>query len=389
MKQILLNRTDFKEQVFKRDNHTCLFCDKPAVDAHHIIDRSLWSDGGYYVDNGASLCTEHHLAAEKTLISAHNLRQLAGIDNAIYPQNLSRNEFVVDYDKWGNPILKNGRRLKGYLFYKDNVQKMLKQTIEHGAFDKPFDMLVDKYPRTYHLLNSPGTTSDDRIAKTCNKVLTQGNVITEKLDGENTSMSEYGLFARSRTEPTKNPWAQWLKQRWESIKRDLKDFDLEICGENMYGEHSIVYSGLQEHFYVFGMRNMKHDVFLSWEETEYFAELFDFQMAPVLMKCDGLTYEELVDNIDLFMSQPSELNDSKYWTTPKEGIVIRIKDEFPNDMFYNSVYKYVRAKHVKTGEHWAKNWHRAYLHHELERLQHDKFPQIFEDRVREGLITLS
>lgn len=33
----LLTREEFKEQVFARDNYTCIFCNKAAVDAHHIF----------------------------------------------------------------------------------------------------------------------------------------------------------------------------------------------------------------------------------------------------------------------------------------------------------------------------------------------------------------
>lgn len=33
----LLTREEFKEYVFKRDNHTCIFCSKPAEDPHHIF----------------------------------------------------------------------------------------------------------------------------------------------------------------------------------------------------------------------------------------------------------------------------------------------------------------------------------------------------------------
>lgn len=113
---ILLTREDFKKIVFERDNHKCVVCGQPAVDAHHIIDRALWTDGGYYLDNGVSLCPEHHMKAENTSIGTHELRVLAGIKNPIYPPYLSLTEFVKDYDKWGNPILKNGKRLKGYWF---------------------------------------------------------------------------------------------------------------------------------------------------------------------------------------------------------------------------------------------------------------------------------
>ena len=45
---MLLTRDQFREGVFKRDNHKCVICRAPAVDAHHIIERRLWTDGGYY-----------------------------------------------------------------------------------------------------------------------------------------------------------------------------------------------------------------------------------------------------------------------------------------------------------------------------------------------------
>src|SRR3546814_5336655 len=66
---ILLTRTAFREGVFARDENRCVFCPLPAEDAHHIIERRLWPDGGYYLDNGASVCRDHHIRCETTEIS--------------------------------------------------------------------------------------------------------------------------------------------------------------------------------------------------------------------------------------------------------------------------------------------------------------------------------
>lgn len=33
----LLNRETFKTECFKRDKNKCVFCNKDAVDAHHIF----------------------------------------------------------------------------------------------------------------------------------------------------------------------------------------------------------------------------------------------------------------------------------------------------------------------------------------------------------------
>ena len=66
MTQIVLDRDTFRESVFERDGHLCVICGEPAKDAHHIIERRLFSNGGYFIDNGASLCEKHQLEAELT-----------------------------------------------------------------------------------------------------------------------------------------------------------------------------------------------------------------------------------------------------------------------------------------------------------------------------------
>lgn len=120
---ILLSRDAFRESVFARDHYKCVFCDKDAVDAHHIIERRLWPDGGYYLNNGASVCAEHHLMCEKTNISVEDVRFAAGITSIIVPPHLYDDHI---YDKWGNPILDDGSRGKGELFYDESVQKVLR-----------------------------------------------------------------------------------------------------------------------------------------------------------------------------------------------------------------------------------------------------------------------
>jgi hypothetical protein len=120
----LLSREEYKHQVFSRDKHTCLFCDKPAVDAHHILDRKLWSDGGYYLSNGASVCEHHHWECEKTTLSVEHVREKAHIIQFTLPSMLEQG---VTYDKWGNEILDSGYRKQGDLFHDDGVQKILKK----------------------------------------------------------------------------------------------------------------------------------------------------------------------------------------------------------------------------------------------------------------------
>ena len=84
----LLSRDEFRDAVFTRDKNRCVICGAPAVDAHHILDRRLFHDGGYYLDNGASLCSDHHLAAEMTTISCDDIRTACGIKTIILPDHL-------------------------------------------------------------------------------------------------------------------------------------------------------------------------------------------------------------------------------------------------------------------------------------------------------------
>jgi hypothetical protein len=97
----LLTREEFKRQVFARDRNKCVVCGAPAVDAHHLMDRKLWEDGGYYLDNGVSLCEGHHWDAELMRISPGQLRSLAGITSRLLPPHLYPNKI---YNKWGETV---------------------------------------------------------------------------------------------------------------------------------------------------------------------------------------------------------------------------------------------------------------------------------------------
>jgi hypothetical protein len=111
---ILLSREDFKQLGFLRTNGKCCVpgCEKDAVDAHHIMDRKLWGDGGYYLSNCAPLCAKHHLDAEKGVIKPCELIKHLSIrpDHLKRPDKIDwltdeeyREVFVSgEIDKWGN-----------------------------------------------------------------------------------------------------------------------------------------------------------------------------------------------------------------------------------------------------------------------------------------------
>lgn len=120
----LLSRKKFKESVFARDNDKCVVCGKDGVDVYHLIDRKCWPDGGYYVDNGVTLCSECHLLAEKGVYTPEYLRDKAKILKLILPPDLDPNK---SYDKWGKEsflfkeIQIDNKKYKGKLVISNNI----------------------------------------------------------------------------------------------------------------------------------------------------------------------------------------------------------------------------------------------------------------------------
>lgn len=211
---------------------------------------------------------------------------------------------------------------------------------------------MSKYPRTYHLPNSPGTTSDDRIAKSVDSLVGIDIVITEKLDGSNTAITKDGVYGRSHADFTKNPWDVKSWEIHQRIKNDLSE-DLFIFGEGMYGIHSIEYQNLTSYFYLFGVRD--NNIWVSWESVEEYAFLLDLPTVPVLFKGRVNSEKELKDLTESLVKEPSALGGHR------EGIVVRNAEMFHNDDFAENVMKWVRKNHVSTDSHWTRNWVKAQL----------------------------
>ena len=122
---MVLDRETLNKAALARDKGLCVICGAPATAVHHILDRALWEDGGNHIDNVASLCDEHHWDAERTLLTCEEIREKPGIINFVLPGHLYADE---RYDKWGNILLPMGQgRIKGELFFKESVQKILRE----------------------------------------------------------------------------------------------------------------------------------------------------------------------------------------------------------------------------------------------------------------------
>jgi hypothetical protein len=339
MSDLLLPRNLFREGVFARDRNKCVNCGNPGQDAHHILERRLWPDGGYYLDNGATVCGPCHMAAEATLVSCDDLRRRAGIARTIIPPHFYPDQ---DYDKWGNPILPNGQRLRGELFEDESVQKVIAPVLHL------FTNRV-KYPRTWHLPWSPGATDDDRILATTDHWNGKQVVITEKMDGENTTLYRDYIHARS-LDYNPHPSRDRVKALWGSIQSEIPD-GYRVCAENLTAVHSIPYDGLPSVLLVFSIWNGL--TCLSWAETKEWVSLLSMatgvQLHTVPVLWEGEWSPEAMDEIR-----------TRVWLKAKmsrpavEGYVVRPADSFHMREFSDAVGKYVRAQHVQTHGHWMR-----------------------------------
>lgn len=325
----LLTQDEFRSSVFARDNHTCVVCGEPAHEAHHIMERRLWPDGGYYLENGASVCAQHHLACEMTHLSVEDVRAACGITHVVLPPHLYADQH---YDTWGNPILSNGQRLKGELFYDASVQKVL----ERGGVLDRFTHWV-KYPRTHHIPWSPGIQSADRVIESMATFEGQRVIVTEKKDGENTTLYCDHMHARS-VESGSHRSRSWVKNFWSGMRADIPP-GWRVCGENLFARHAILYTDLESYFLGFSVWN-ETNICLAWDETLEWFELLGVSPVPLLY--DGIYNAQAIREL---------YHEDKDWVA-REGYVLRVAASFPHGEFRKKVAKFVRAGHVQTVQHW-------------------------------------
>lgn len=296
----LLGRSEFREAVFVRDKHTCVIpgCGRPAEDAHHIIERALWSDGGYYVENGASLCdlngTGHHMDAEHGIITPDELRDLCGIKEVALPEDWDDS---LTYDKWGKVVNWSG-----------------------------------KYPRTFHLPSSLTKYKDDKTLHSVKEIEGFDVVVTEKMDGENTTMTRDKIHARS-VDAISHDSQSYVRSLWSKIRWDIPE-GMRITGENLYALHSVEYTDLSSYFMVFGVWDGQ--TCLSWDETQLWIELLGLQSVPVLYRGNDFKAALSAWNIDENIS---------------EGFVVRRSDSIELREWSRKAGKHVRANHIRTLDH--------------------------------------
>ena len=361
----LLTRDQFREGVFARDHYKCVFCGKTSeqtpegvLNAHHILERRLWPDGGYYLDNGATVCEGDHRKCEETVYSVEDVRAACGITKICVPPHFYPDHI---YDKWGNPVLEDGRRCKGELFFDESVQKVLGQ----GCALELFTPYV-KYERTFHLPWSPGIHDDDKALNDASQFYGKRIIVTEKMDGENTTCYSDGHIHARSIDSRGGEDRAWVKKFLsENVCYNLPQ-DWRVCGENLWAEHSIHYHDLKSYFLGFSVWDDRNTC-LSWDETLEWFQLLGITPVPVLF--DGL-YEDFVNQgknkvNGLPASAPIRALESKMDFKKSEGYVIRVADSFKYGEFRKSVAKYVRKNHVQTTKHWRAG--RSFTPNEMEK----------------------
>jgi hypothetical protein len=196
-----------------------------------------------------------------------------------------------------------------------------------------------KYPRTFHLPFSRTVTEDDKRLTDTFHFDGMEVVVTEKMDGENTSLYRDRYHARSLNQNS-HPSRDWVKGLHSRISHEIP-IGWRVCGENLFARHSIEYADLESFFLAFSVWNQSN-VCLSWDDTVEWCSLLGIAMVKVLYR--GNYDEKKIKGI------ASSLD-----TTKSEGLVVRLADEFHYEDFSRSVAKWVREGHVTTNEHWMFN----------------------------------
>lgn len=184
-----------------------------------------------------------------------------------------------------------------------------------------------KYPRTLHLPWSAGVQSDDKIGDIPYRD-DEWVIVTEKMDGENTTIYPDGYTHARSIDSKYHPSRTYVKQ----LAARLRGMPYRVCGENCYAEHSVPYTELEDYFLAFSVWD--EDRCLSWSETVEFCEEWDIKMVPVI--AEGF-WGDIKKNLQI---DPET----------QEGYVVRPLVEFSLPSF--PLRKYVREGHVQTGKHW-------------------------------------
>lgn len=196
-----------------------------------------------------------------------------------------------------------------------------------------------KYPRTPHVPWSNAITLDDRVLEDMIHFVDREIIVTEKMDGENTTMYPDYIHARS-IQGRYHVSRDWIKAFHATIKHHIPE-DWRICGENLYAQHSIAYDNLDSYFMGFSV--WAGSSCLGWDETIEWFEMLDIGFPNRLWS--GVYDPKALNFFTKYVERKS---------SSMEGFVVRVRDSFEIEHFDVSMAKYVRKNHVQTDKHWME-----------------------------------
>ena len=208
-----------------------------------------------------------------------------------------------------------------------------------------------KHPRTPHLPWSPGFSGDDIRLADASWLCGTEVIVTEKMDGENTSLygCPSGYHARS-LDSRHHPSQSWCKHLHSLIWKDIPA-GWRVCSENLFAKHSIHYISLPSYFLMFSIWNDKNEC-LSYDETVEWAELLGLSMVPLIWRGQWPHTGSKVDKAPTAAELIKSLEPKD--TSLHEGYVVRRASKFSFSEFATSMAKWVRPGHVQTDEHWKE-----------------------------------
>jgi hypothetical protein len=200
-----------------------------------------------------------------------------------------------------------------------------------------------KFPRIPHLPFSPGATPDDVCVPNLRDFLGYPVVLTEKMDGANVCLTGETVYARSHSGPASGRMFDELKAH-HAMVRHLIPEGISVFAEWCKAVHTIEYTDDDfPRLFIIAVRDDKHSIWLSWEESWYWAGRLGVAAVPRLMLGTFEVARELELEVLTKAKEPSR------YGVRREGVVVRIPEEVPDEKFGTSFAKYVNAG-FKAGE---------------------------------------
>ena len=159
-------------------------------------------------------------------------------------------------------------------------------------------------------------------------------IITEKMDGENTTIYSDGYIHARSIDSGYHPSRTWVQNYAAGLSIPN---GYRICGENMYAMHSIQYENLHNYFLAFAV--WYDDLCLDWDDAVDILNKVGIHHVPIIYRgtYTNKVMHSIINSFDVDRS---------------EGFVVRRDGSFKVDEFQYQVAKWVRPNHVQTSDHW-------------------------------------